>query len=147
MLPMLGMAKQDVHKTAFASGALYFSIYFLHYLWLNFCSILALCKFSEAILYYCSNKEKAPDQSIEKSKFSTQIYAAYEILFTSWLKTSDPKLRQITIESIGHFVNLIATEKLESDINKIMPGLLNLYKRHTDHFVISQVSYFKNMSN
>jgi hypothetical protein len=91
-------------------------------------------------LYYCSNKEKAPDQSIEKSKFSTQIYAAYEILFTSWLKTSDPKLRQITIESIGHFVNLIATEKLESDINKIMPGLLNLYKRHTDHFVISQVS-------
>lgn len=91
-------------------------------------------------MYYCSNKEKAPDQSIEKSKFSTQIYAAYEILFMSWLKTSDPKLRQITIESIGHFVNLIATEKLESDINKIVPGLLNLYKRHTDHFVISQVS-------
>lgn len=91
-------------------------------------------------MYYCSNKEKAPDQSIEKSKFSTQIYAAYEILFMSWLKTSDPKLRQITIKSIGHFVNLIATEKLESDINKIVPGLLNLYKRHTDHFVISQVS-------
>lgn len=90
-------------------------------------------------MYYCSNKEKAPDQSIEKNKFSTQIYAAYEILFMSWLKTSDPKLRQITIESIGHFVNLIATEKLESDINKIVPGLLNLYKRHADHFVISQV--------
>lgn len=117
---MLGMAKQDNYKCAFAS---------------------AMCKFSEAILYYCSNKEKAPDKSIEKSYFSTQIYAAHEIFFNVWIKTNDVKLRQITIESIGHFVNLIAHEKLETDIIKIIPCLLSLYRKHPDHFVVSQVHF------
>lgn len=118
MLPMLGMAKMENYKISFAS---------------------ALCKFSEAILYYCSNKEKAPDQSIEKSTFSTQIYAAHEVLFNVWVKTSDPKLRQTVIECLGYFVNLMAQEKLETDIIKVIPGLLALYKKHPDSFVVSQV--------
>lgn len=101
-----------------------------------------MCKFSEAILYYCSNKEKASDQTIEKSNFSTQIYAAHEIFFNAWIKTNDPKLRQITIEAIGHFVNLMAADKLEADIQKIVPGLLNLYKRHAELYVVSQVNSF-----
>lgn len=92
-------------------------------------------------MYYCSNKEKAPDKSIEKSYFSTQIYAAFEIFFNLWLKTSDTKLRQTTIEAIGYFVNLIAHEKLDSDTTKIIPGLLALYKKHSDHYVVSQSLY------
>ena len=115
---MLGMAKLDNQKSAFAS---------------------ALCKFSEAILFYCSNKEKAVDKSIEKNYFSTQIYAAFEIFFNIWIKTSDQKLRHIVIEAIGHFVNLIANEKLESDLPKIVNGVLGLYKKHSDQHIISQV--------
>lgn len=118
ILPMLGMSKLDSYKYSLGS---------------------ALCKFCEAILYYCSNKEKAPDQSIEKSDFFNSVYAAHEFLFNSWIKSNDPKVRQITIESIGHFVNLISRDKLETDISKIIPGLLNLYKKHSDHFIVSQV--------
>lgn len=99
---------------------------------------LALCKFSEAIIYYCSNKEKAPDQSIEKSYFSTQIFAAFEIFFNHWVKSSDAKLRHTTIEALGYFVNLIAHEKLDTEVPKIVPGLLNLYKKHSDPFIVSQ---------
>ncbi|CAF0812872.1 unnamed protein product [Brachionus calyciflorus] len=120
MLPMLGMAKLDNYKCAFGS---------------------ALCKFSEAILYYCSNKDKAPDQSIEISNFSNSIYAAHEVFFNVWIKSSDPKVRQITIESIGQFVNLISHDKLEADVVKIIPGLLGLYKKHPDHLVVSQSLY------
>lgn len=120
MLPMIGMSKVDAYKCAIAS---------------------AMSKFSEAIIYYCSNKEKAPDTSIEKSSFSTQIYAAHEVFFNSWLKTNDLKLRQLVIEAIGHFANLMPREKLESDLGKIFPGLLGLYKRHPDHFVVSQSLY------
>jgi hypothetical protein len=98
-----------------------------------------MCKFSEAILYYCSNKEKAPDQNIEKSTFSTQIYAAHEIFFNIWIKTSDTKVRQLVIESIGYFIGLISHEKLETDLVKIFNCLLGLYKKHSDHFIISQV--------
>lgn len=97
-----------------------------------------MCKFSEAILYYCSNKEKAPDQSIEKSYFSTQIFAVFEIFFIQWVKTSDMKLRHTVIESLGYFINLLAHDKLESDVGKIIPGLLSLYKKHADPFVVSQ---------
>jgi maestro heat-like repeat-containing protein family member 1 len=101
-----------------------------------------MCKFSEAILYYCNNKEKAPDKAIEKSSFATQIYATHEVFFNLWIKTSDTKLRQVIIESIGHFVNLMPQEKLESDLSKILPGLLGLYKKHPDLAVISQVNFF-----
>jgi hypothetical protein len=120
MLPMIGMSKLDSFKCAFAS---------------------AYCKFSEAIIFYCSNKEKAPDSSIDKSSFSSSIYAAHEV-FNIWLKTNDVKLRQLVIESIGHFVSLMPREKLETDLVKIFPNLLSLYKRHPDLFIVSQVIFF-----
>lgn len=115
---MIGMSKLDSYKCAFAS---------------------AICKFSEAIIFYCLNKEKSPDETIEKSSFSTQIYAAHEIFFNIWIKTSDTKLRQLVIESIGQFVSLMPREKLEVDLIKIFPGLIALYKRHSDHFIVTQV--------
>ena len=97
-------------------------------------------------MYYCSNLDKAPDKSIEKSNFSTQIYAAHEIFFNVWIKTNDPKLKHITIESVGHFVNLMTHEKLEADFVKIINGLLALYKKHSEHLVISQVLYINFIS-
>lgn len=57
------------------------------------------------------------------------------------MKTSDQKLRQLTIESIGYMANLMSHDKLEADIAKIMPGLLGLYKKHSDHFIVSQSIY------
>ena len=104
-----------------------------------------MCKFNEAILYYCSNIEKAPDRSIEKNNFSTQIYASHEIFFNIWIKTNDPKLRQLTIQSIENFVNLMPQDKFEADLPKIFPGLIGLYKKHADHYAISQVNqkYFQ----
>ena len=108
-------------------------------------------------MYYCLNKDKAPDKSIEKGTFSTQIYAAHEILFNVWIKTSDnkvnqnkfifrilyfntifQKMRQTIIEAIGYFVNIIEPEKLENDLPKILPGILNLYKKHPETHVVSQ---------
>lgn len=105
-----------------------------------------MCKFSEAILFYCDNKEKANDQSVEKSLFATQIYATHEIFFNVWIRASDFKVRHLAIESIGQFVNIIAHDKLEADLVKIMQTTLGLYKKHQDHFIVSQVllSFFLN---
>lgn len=88
---MLGMAKMDNAKSAFATG--FFSIFKLTLFSIfDLYHYLALCKFTEAILFYCSNKDQAPDKGIEKSSFSVQIYAAHEILFNVWMKTSDNKV-------------------------------------------------------
>ena len=120
MLPMIGMAKTDIYKCAFGS---------------------AMCKFAEAIIYYCSNIEQATDKSITTNKFSTEIYATHEIFFNLWLKSNDPKVKQLAIESIGYFVSLITHEKLEADLVKIVTTLIGLYKKHSDHFIISQVCF------
>jgi maestro heat-like repeat-containing protein family member 1 len=120
MLPMLGMAKTDSYKCSFAS---------------------AMCKFSEAILFYCSNKEKAPDKSIEKTQFAQSIFGVYEIFLNVWIKTNDIKLRQITIESIGNIINIIPSEKLETELSKVLQILVGLYKKHTDQFIVSQSIY------
>lgn len=98
-----------------------------------------MCKFAEAIIYYCSNIEQAADQNISRDKFATEIYATHEIFFNLWLKSSEPKVKQLAIESIGHFVSLITHEKLEADLVKIITALIGLYKKHSDYYIISQV--------
>ena len=98
-----------------------------------------MCKFCEAILYYSMNLDMAPDKSIKLSDFSAQIYAAYSIFVNVWLaKTNDARIRQVIIESIGHFVHLMRRDQLETDMLKIVNGLLAQYKRHADHYVISK---------
>ena len=52
----------------------------------------ALCKFSEAILDYVANIEKAPDTSVRKEFFSSEIDAAYDIVFNVWLQSRESKV-------------------------------------------------------
>lgn len=54
---------------------------------------LALSRFSESILEYLANLDKAPDPTVRKDTFSSEIYAAYDILFNSWLQNRDAKVQ------------------------------------------------------
>ncbi|XP_048473537.1 maestro heat-like repeat-containing protein family member 1 [Rhincodon typus] len=72
MLPMLGMAKHDSMKSVFT---------------------IALGRFSESILEYLANLDKAPDPTVRKDAFSSEIYTSYEILFNVWLQHKEAKVR------------------------------------------------------
>ncbi len=37
---------------------------------------------------------------------------------------------------------MIPNEKLECDLGKILQSTLGLYKKHPDHFIVSQVKLF-----
>uniref|UniRef100_A0A3Q3N7I0 Maestro heat-like repeat family member 1 n=1 Tax=Mastacembelus armatus TaxID=205130 RepID=A0A3Q3N7I0_9TELE len=119
MLPMLSMAKQDSMKWVFAS---------------------ALCHFSDSILDYLANLDKAPDPTVRKDTFSSEIYAAYEILFNNWLQSRESKVRLTVAEAVGSMCHLMASDKLEDQIPKLIPTILSLYKKNTEHYVISKVS-------
>lgn len=54
---------------------------------------LALSRFSESILEYLANLDKAPDPTVRKDTFSSEIYTAYDILFNSWLQSRDAKVQ------------------------------------------------------
>ncbi|XP_060907082.1 maestro heat-like repeat-containing protein family member 1 isoform X2 [Labrus mixtus] len=117
MLPMLGMAKQDNMKWVFSS---------------------ALCHFSDSILEYLANLDKAPDPTVRKDTFSSEIYAAFEILFNSWLQSRESKLRLTVAEAVGSMCHLMASDKLEEQIPKLIPAILSLYKKNNEHYVISK---------
>uniref|UniRef100_A0A6Q2XHU5 Maestro heat-like repeat family member 1 n=1 Tax=Esox lucius TaxID=8010 RepID=A0A6Q2XHU5_ESOLU len=118
MLPMLGMAKQDNMKWVFSS---------------------ALSHFSESILEYLANLDKAPDPTVRKDTFSSEIYAAYDILFCSWLQSREPKLRLTVAAAVGSMSHLMAHDKLEEQLPKLIPTIISLYKKNTEHYVISKV--------
>uniref|UniRef100_A0A6Q2XT46 Maestro heat-like repeat family member 1 n=1 Tax=Esox lucius TaxID=8010 RepID=A0A6Q2XT46_ESOLU len=117
MLPMLGMAKQDNMKWVFSS---------------------ALSHFSESILEYLANLDKAPDPTVRKDTFSSEIYAAYDILFCSWLQSREPKLRLTVAAAVGSMSHLMAHDKLEEQLPKLIPTIISLYKKNTEHYVISK---------
>uniref|UniRef100_A0A667YA62 Maestro heat-like repeat family member 1 n=1 Tax=Myripristis murdjan TaxID=586833 RepID=A0A667YA62_9TELE len=117
MLPMLCMAKQDNMKWVFSS---------------------ALCHFSDSILEYLANLDKAPDPTVRKDTFSSEIYAAYDILFNNWLQSREPKIRLTVAEAVGSMSHLMASDKLEEQIPKLIPAMLSLYKKNSEHYIISK---------
>ncbi|XP_061100289.1 maestro heat-like repeat-containing protein family member 1 isoform X2 [Conger conger] len=117
MLPMLGMAKQDNMKWVFSS---------------------ALCRFSESILEYLANLDKAPDPTVRKDTFSSEIYAAYDILFCNWLQSRESKLRLTVAGALGPMSHLMAHDKLEEQLPKLIPTMLSLYKKNAEHYIISK---------
>ncbi|KAG1947998.1 maestro heat-like repeat-containing protein family member 1 isoform X1 [Pimephales promelas] len=117
MLPMLGMTKQDNMKWVFSS---------------------ALCRFSESILEYLANLDKAPDPTVRKDTFSSEIYSAYDILFNSWIQSRESKLRMTVAEALGSMSHLMAHDKLEEQLPKLLPTILGLYKKNAEHYIISK---------
>ncbi|XP_066539071.1 maestro heat-like repeat-containing protein family member 1 isoform X3 [Hoplias malabaricus] len=117
MLPMLSIARQDNMKLVFST---------------------ALYRFSESILEYLANLDKAPDPTVRKDTFSSEIYAAYDILFNSWLQNREPKLRLTVAEALGSMSHLMAHDKLEEQLPKLIPAILGLYKKNPEHYIISK---------
>lgn len=103
MLPMLNMAKQDNMKWVFSSGMILENTLpavqlLIHEMFLkrtpvDVCVSPALCHFSDSILEYLANLDKAPDPTVRKDTFSSEIYAAFDILFNNWLQSRESKVR------------------------------------------------------
>lgn len=103
MLPMLNMAKQDNMKWVFSSGKILKNTLPVaqlknHEMFLktsslaDVCVSSALCHFSDSILEYLANLDKAPDPTVRKDTFSSEISASFDILFNSWLQSRESKV-------------------------------------------------------
>ncbi|XP_073855858.1 maestro heat-like repeat-containing protein family member 1 isoform X13 [Macaca fascicularis] len=117
LLPVLGMAKQDTVRVAFCS---------------------ALQRFSEGALEYLANLDRAPDPTVRKDAFATDIFSAYDVLFHQWLQSREAKLRLAVVEALGPMSHLLPSESLEEQLPKLLPGILALYKKHSETFYLSK---------
>lgn len=71
------------------------------------CASPALCHFSDSILEYLANLDKAPDPTVRKDTFSSEIGAAFDILFNNWLQSRESKVRAgylcVTESAVSHY--------------------------------------------
>nr|XP_025121402.1 maestro heat-like repeat-containing protein family member 1 isoform X6 [Bubalus bubalis] len=117
MLPMLGAAKHDSMKVVFCC---------------------ALQRFSESILEYLANLDQAPDPTVRKDAFASDISGAYDILFHQWLQSRGAKLQLAVVEALGPMSHLLPSEKLEEQLPKLLPRVLAFYKKHAETVHVSK---------
>lgn len=51
-----------------------------------------MSKFSEAIIEYIANIDKAPDPTVKKEMFSAEIFSAYDVIFNVWIQSKEMKV-------------------------------------------------------
>lgn len=61
--------------------------------------MVALQHFSESTLEYLANLDQAPDPTVRKDTFATDIFSAYDILFNHWLQSREAKVQPL--QSVG----------------------------------------------
>lgn len=49
------------------------------------------------------------------------------------------QLRLTVAEAVGSMCHLMASDKLEEHIPKLIPAILSLYKKNNEHYIISKV--------
>ncbi|PNI88753.1 MROH1 isoform 7 [Pan troglodytes] len=98
----------------------------------------ALQRFSEGALEYLANLDRAPDPTVRKDAFATDIFSAYDVLFHQWLQSREAKLRLAVVEALGPMSHLLPSERLEEQLPKLLPGILALYKKHAETFYLSK---------
>ncbi|PSN35449.1 hypothetical protein C0J52_06619 [Blattella germanica] len=99
---------------------------------------LALGKFSEAISDYLANIDQAPDPTVKKDVFSSEISVAYDILVHTWIHTREQKVCETVLQAVGPLFSLLPVEKSVEDVPRLIPALLNLYRRGVDPYPITQ---------
>ncbi|XP_041037765.1 maestro heat-like repeat-containing protein family member 1 [Carcharodon carcharias] len=116
MLPMLPLIKQDNMRWVFTS---------------------ALGLFSKSILEYLETADKASKPALTKEAFGPEIYAAYKILFGSWLRNKDAKLRTAIVVALSYMVHLLPAEHMEEELPRFTAGVLALYKKRCEAFHVT----------
>lgn len=105
---------------------------------LKWAMVFALGRFSEAIVEYLSNIEKAPDPSVQKASFATEIISAFDFLLANWLQAREAKVRAESAVTLGYMAQLLSKSKLEEQLPKLLPSLIALYRKQHDCFPVSK---------
>lgn len=73
----------------------------------------ALQRFSESTLEYLANLDQAPDPTVRKDAFASDIFGAYDILFHQWLQSREAKVRSVGGDWWLHQLTALSLPNLE----------------------------------
>ncbi|PRP83406.1 hypothetical protein PROFUN_09434 [Planoprotostelium fungivorum] len=117
VLPVLASVKQDNMKWVFAS---------------------AIGQFCDAVMSYVANIDRAKNKDIGPYTFSGDVFPAYEIIFSNWLQAKEAKVRTISIQALGCISACLERETFETNLIKLIPTILNIYKKEKDQLPVTQ---------
>nr|XP_023029049.1 maestro heat-like repeat-containing protein family member 1 [Leptinotarsa decemlineata] len=117
MIPLLGGLRSDILKQSFG---------------------FALGNFCDALMEYVSNNEKVPDPTISLENFNIEFGMVYDVLFTTWLFSREPKVTQSTLDVISSIFPVLNLDKVTQQTSKLIQVLLNLYKKNIDPYNITK---------
>eukprot|EP00731_Ephydatia_muelleri_P026389 Em0018g489a len=117
VLPLMGAVKLDNVQWVFAN---------------------VIARFCEAIIDFLADEQRARGANISAEQFSGEVFSAYEQLFNVWLQSKEAKVRIAVVDAIGFAVHLCAADALNEQLPKLIPGVVQLFKKHTEQYHISQ---------
>ncbi|XP_065915103.1 maestro heat-like repeat-containing protein family member 1 [Dysidea avara] len=121
MLPLLGIAKHDNMQWVFSS---------------------TFARICESIIDFYADEQRGDKAELSNEDYAGEVYSAYDILFNNWLKTSkEARIRLAVAEAIGFAVHLLSQEQLNAQLPSLVHCVLSLYKKHSDHYYISQCMF------
>ncbi|CAN8284973.1 unnamed protein product [Cochlearia groenlandica] len=115
VLPILGNVR-DVHRPIFAN---------------------AFKCWSQAVWLYIT--DLASDSPLDSDVMSF-LNSAFELLLRVWAVSRDLKVRVSTVEALGQMVGLITRTKLKSALPRLIPAILELYKKDHDDVLLATCS-------
>ena len=98
----------------------------------------ALAKFSEALLFYLANMERAPDVSVQRDWFYEDIAQAFEILFLQWLPCKATLTCQEILEALGQMSQLLSQERIQKMAPKLLITLIQSYRGPVEPLYVSR---------
>ncbi|GLG92482.1 Uncharacterized protein GBIM_00172 [Gryllus bimaculatus] len=117
LLPMLGAARSDAMRQAFA---------------------FALGRLSEAVLEYLAGLSSAPDPTVRADAFAAEVGAAYDVLATAWLGSRDLRVLSPVLAALGPMLALQGANRIREQAPRLIPTLLALYKRGCEPLPVTQ---------
>ncbi|KAG2285444.1 hypothetical protein Bca52824_045048 [Brassica carinata] len=115
--PILGNVR-DVHRPIFAN---------------------AFKCWSQAVWLYIT--DLTPDSPLDSDVMSF-LNSVFELLLRVWTTSRDHKVRVSTVEALGQMVGLITRTQLKSALPRLIPAILELYKKDHDDALLATCSLY-----
>lgn len=99
--------------------------------------------FANAFKCWClavwqQNAELQSDSALDEDVMSF-LNSAFELLLKVWATSKDLKVRVSTVEALGQMVGQITREQLKAALPRLVPTILDLYKKDQDiAFIVTQ---------
>ncbi|KAJ0027548.1 hypothetical protein Pint_35765 [Pistacia integerrima] len=132
VLPVLGNVR-DVHRPIFANGMLN-----------DFSLIVGHVQFDIAFKCWCQAAWQYsldfPSHSFLDGDIMSFLNSAFELLLRAWATSRDFKVRTSTVDALGQMFGLIARTQLKGALPRLVPTILELYKRDQDTALLATSS-------